>query len=114
VKTDRPYLEHIADAIRAIETYTAGDSEAFMADRKTQDAVLRNLEVIGEAVKRLSPRTLASDATIPWRSIAGMRDKLIHAYFGVDLALVWRVVESDLPPLAAAVGRLLAGGNRAD
>jgi uncharacterized protein with HEPN domain len=78
-----------------------------MKDRKTQDAVLRNLEVIGEAVKNLSPRATQTCATIPWRSIAGMRDKLIHAYFGVDLDLVWEVVERDLTPLATAVEKLL-------
>lgn len=72
-----------------------------------QDAVIRKLEIIGEAVKQLSDATKRSRPEIPWKQIAGMRDQLTHHYFGVDLALVWRVVERDLPALKAAVTALL-------
>jgi uncharacterized protein with HEPN domain len=70
-----------------------------MADRRTQDAVIRNIEILGQAVKGLADDTRSLDETVPWRQIAGMRDKLIHDYFGVDLTLVWDVVERELPAL---------------
>lgn len=79
----------------------------FLADRMRQDAVIRKLEVIGEAVKQLSEPTRHRRPEIPWRQIAGMRDHLTHAYLGVDLGLVWRVVERDLQPLDSAVTALL-------
>lgn len=72
-----------------------------------QDAIIRKLEIIGEAVKQLSAETRARRPEIPWKQIAGMRDRLTHAYFGVDLGLVWRVVERDLRALEATVTALL-------
>lgn len=74
---------------------------------KTQDAVIRNLEIIGEATRRLSEPTKASEPGTPWRDIGAMRNVLMHHYFRVDLDRVWDVVERDLDPLAAAVERLL-------
>ena len=79
-----------------------------MADRMRQDAIIRKLEIIGEAVKQISDATRQRRPEIPWKQIAGMRDRLTHAYFGVDLGLVWRVVERDLQPLETAVEALLA------
>lgn len=73
-----------------------------------QDAVIRKLEIIGEAVKRLSDSTKQRRAEIPWRQIAGMRDRLTHGYFGVDISLVWMVVARDLAALQAAVSALLS------
>jgi uncharacterized protein with HEPN domain len=99
VKDQRAYLLHAIDAIDAILSYTVGGSEAFFSDGKTQDAVIRNIEIIGQAVKGISDGTRALEPDVPWRQIAGMRDKLIHEYFGVDLALVWDVVERELPVL---------------
>jgi uncharacterized protein with HEPN domain len=99
VKDQRVYLFHAIDAIDAILTYTADGSDEFFKDAKTQDAVIRNVEIIGQAVKGVDQDTRALDPTIPWRRIAGMRDKLIHDYFGVDLSLVWDVVERELPGL---------------
>ena len=78
-----------------------------MADRKTQSAVIRQLEIIGEAVKNLSTDLTAGEATVPWRQIAGTRDRLIHAYFSVDLDSVWSMVEQDLPTLRDDVIRIL-------
>ena len=104
MKNDGVYLRHIRDAIRDIEEYTAAGREAFLSDRMRQDAVIRKLEIIGEAVKRLSEDTKSRQPSIPWKQIAGMRDRLSHDYFGVDLDLVWRVVERDLPTLAARRG----------
>ena len=99
MKDERVYLGHIRDAINDIEQYTSAGRDAFMAERMRQDAVIRKLEIIGEAVKQLSNATKESRPEIPWKQIAGMRDHLSHDYFGVDLALVWRVVERDLPGL---------------
>jgi uncharacterized protein with HEPN domain len=99
VNDQRVYVLHALDAIDAILEYTGGGRTEFMTDRKTQDAVIRNIEILGQAVKGLTDATRSIDATIPWRQIAGMRDKLIHDYFGVDLTLVWDVVERELPEL---------------
>jgi uncharacterized protein with HEPN domain len=107
VNSQRAYLRHALDAIDAVIEYTEGSHDAFFADRKTQDAVIRNIEVLGQAAKGLSAETRAHDDSIPWRQIAGMRDKLIHEYFGVDLALVWDVVERELPALRPRIAALL-------
>ena len=85
MSSDEAYLRHILDAIRRVERYVSAGREAFLADPMPQDAVLRQLEVIGEAVKRLSAATRQEHPEIPWREIAGMRDVLIHQYFAVDL-----------------------------
>jgi len=103
------YLEHIQDALSRIAEYTAGGREEFFASRVQQDAVLRNLEVIGEAVKQIPEDVRAEAPEIPWRRIAGMRDVLIHQYFGVDLNVVWGVVDAELPRLRDAVGRMIRG-----
>jgi len=108
VRTDRTYLLHIRDCIRNISDDTAGGRDAFLADRKTQDAVIRNLEVIGEAAKNLSASLTDDHPDIPWKQIAGMRDVLIHHYFGVKLETVWEVVVKDLPALNEKVAELLA------
>ena len=91
-------LQNARDAIRHTLDYTTEGKEIFLTDRKTQDAVVRNLQVIGEAIKQLSGTVKQSHPDIPWKSIAGMRDKLIQDYFGINLELVWEVVEKHLPP----------------
>lgn len=108
MKDDRVYLLHVRDAIDRVRAYTAGGKEAFFADTKTQDAVIRNLEVVGEAVKSVSAATRDAHPDVPWKAIAGMRDKVIHEYFGVNLDLVWATVERDLPTLRAKVEEILA------
>jgi uncharacterized protein with HEPN domain len=107
VKDDRLYLAHILEAIEKIQRYTADGRDAFAADTRTQDAVLRNFEIIGEATKRLSPEVRDRQPDIPWKQIAGFRDVLIHDYMGVDIDEVWNVVEHSLSPLLAAVRALL-------
>ena len=107
MKDDRAYLLHIQDAAACILSYTVDGQAAFLADRRTQDAAVRNFEIIGEAAKNLSETTRSRRADIPWRQIAGMRDKLIHQYFEVNLELVWRTVEIEIPRLKQAVEELL-------
>lgn len=101
MKDDRVYLEHIRDAVQDISRYASAGRDAFFAERMRQDAILRKLEVIGQAVN-LSDECKARERAIPWRQIAGLRDKVIHDYFGVNLEIVWGVVERDLPKLRLA------------
>jgi uncharacterized protein with HEPN domain len=105
---DRLLLEHIRDAATRIAQYTSGGKSAFLADSLIQDGVMRNLEVIGEAVKGLSDASRNQQPQIPWKRIAGLRDFLIHVYFGVDLEKVWDVVEHRLPELKLAIETMLA------
>lgn len=109
MRDDRFYLLHIRDCAERIAAYTSGGHDAFLADWKTQDAVMRNLEIIGEAVKQLSDSLKSAHPDIPWKQIAGMRDVLIHHYFGVKLDTVWNVAEAHLPILHQKVHELLGG-----
>ena len=104
---DRLYLTHIAECIDRIEEYTVSGRDNFMANRLTQDAVIRNFEIIGEAAKRISGGTLGKVPEIPWRDVAGFRDVLIHDYSGVDYEEVWNIIENDLDNLKEAVKYLL-------
>ena len=107
MKDDRVYFLHIRDAIARVLSYTAEGKEAFFSDPKTQDAVVRNLEIIGQAVKNLSAAVRTAHPGVQWKAVAGLRDKLIHEYFGVDMRLVWDIVERDLPPLKERVESIL-------
>jgi len=101
------YLRHILEAIDHIQTYTAGmNLSAFMADRKTQDAVIRNLEVIGEACNNVAknhPAFASSHSSVPWGFAYEMRNALSHGYFAVDLDIVWRTTQQDLPGLRVQI-----------
>jgi uncharacterized protein with HEPN domain len=107
MKDDAVYLRHIRDAIAKIEEYTAGGRDAFFADAMVQDAVIRNLEIIGEAVRNLSPELRRQHPGVPWRSITALRNVLVHEYFGVDLDIVWRLVSRRLPELKQQIATLL-------
>jgi uncharacterized protein with HEPN domain len=97
-RDDSVYLQHVLDAISTIEIYLTGvDESAFRAQRLIQDGVIRQLEIIGEAVKHLSTAVRRQNPSIPWQDIAGLRDQLIHHYFGVDLDEVWLTATEDVP-----------------
>ena len=101
-------VEDILEAIAAIESYVQGLTfEEFQTDRRTVDAVVRNLEIIGEAVRHLLAGQDDLPAEIPWADIADMRNILIHEYFGVSLSIVWQTVSGDLPTLRSALERFL-------
>lgn len=108
MKDDRLYLGHIAEAIDRILDYAAAGEESFRSDLKTQDAIIRNFQVMGEAVKNVSAETRAAHPEVPWKDIAGMRDRVVHDYFGVSLDIVWDVISKHLPPLRDSVRKLLA------
>lgn len=102
------FLEHIIESIDLIEQYTRSYKEKdFLISIKLQDLVARRLEIIGEAVKNISKDIKIQYPEVEWKKIAGMRDYLIHAYFGIDLKLTWKVVEKDIPILKKQVNDIL-------
>ena len=104
MKHDSVYVGHIADALNKIETYTQGVSyEQFMGNQMMIDAVLREMQIIGEAAKRLSQKFKDKHPDIPWRAITGFRDKAVHDYFDVNVMTVWETIEMDLPQLRQAL-----------
>jgi uncharacterized protein with HEPN domain len=106
-KDPRIYLAQILERIERIFSFTAEGKDSFFESAMTQDAVIRNLEVIGEAAKRVPDDYRKSHPSIPWRTIAGLRDVLIHQYEGVGLDQVWKVVEKDLPILKNSIQAIL-------
>ena len=106
----RLYLEDILEAIRKIKEYTdKTDFSTFSKDTKTQDAVVRNLEIIGEASGRIPEKIRQLAPGIEWRKIVGIRNILAHEYFGISLPIVWDVVQNKLDELSAVCGELIAG-----
>lgn len=106
-KDPRVYLAHIMECIQKIERFSQDGKERFLEDELICYAVLWNFEVIGEAAKRLDDSYRSSHPEIPWRSIAGLRDVLIHQYEGIDLEKVWAIVEKDLTGLKQSIAALL-------
>lgn len=107
MKSDEVYLRHILDAIEKIESYTSIGRDTFMSASHWQDAVIRQLEIIGEATKRVSKDLRSQYGQVPWRRIAGLRDVLIHDYMGVDIEAVWEITQSSLQVLKGHVQVIL-------
>ena len=110
--TDEPkdpklYLVHALECIERVRSYTSGGRRAFLDSTLIQDAVYRNFEVIGEAIKRIPTGVRSMDPAIQWKKIAGLRDVMIHQYEGIDAELVWSIVERDLGPLESRLKTLL-------
>jgi len=103
------YIEDVADAIAKIQRYTAGLSfQQFAGDEKTLDAVVRNLEVIGEAIKKVPDEIRLKEPAIDWKKITELRNILIHEYFGIDVEIIWDVIQNKLPSLDQSIRRLLS------
>jgi len=99
-RQDSLWIDDIKEAIARVEEYTVGISYAvFLEDKKTQDAVVRNIAIMGEAAKRISAEFKRKHKDIDWKAIAGTRDKVVHEYFGVNWSILWDVVKNKLPQL---------------
>jgi uncharacterized protein with HEPN domain len=104
----RDYLHDILDAVNDIESFVGSMSyEDFKRDRKTLNAVVRSIEIIGEASKNIPDALKAKHKELPWKQMTGMRDKLIHAYFGVDVETLWKAVKENIPPLKQVIQKML-------
>ena len=102
------YLQDIFDSIGDIETFIKGMTfDEFACDKKTKNAVIRSIEVIGEATKKIPQSITKKHPTVPWKKMAGMRDKLIHEYFGIDISILWKVATEEIPPLKAEIQQIL-------
>lgn len=102
------YIQDVLDSIKEIEEFVSDEKyEIFVKDRKTINAVIRSLEVIGEAVKNLPKDIKVRYPNIPWSKMSGMRDKIIHEYFGVDLEIVWQTIKQDLPKVRPLIEKVL-------
>lgn len=110
-RADAEFLADTKEAVLRINAYTQNLSyEQFFEDKKTQDAVVRNLEIIGEAAKNISEELKNKYPQIPWKNLAGARDKLIHHYFGVNFDIVWNIVKQELPQVLSQLEGILKTG----
>jgi len=108
MRNSRIYIEDIIVAMKSIEEFVKGiDFEKFTKDDKTSSAVMRKFEIIGEAAKQVPQDIKEKHAEIPWKEMSGMRDKLIHFYFGTDYKLVWATIKERLPKLIPALKNIL-------
>ena len=109
--SERADVEFLADSKEAIVRVTSYmenlSYDQFLADKKTQDAVVRNLEIIGEAAKNISKELKTKHSQIPWKDLAGVRDNLIHHYFGVNFDIVWNIVKQELPQVLSQLEEIL-------
>ncbi len=103
-RRDDLYIKDILDSIKNIENYTKNISyKKFSSTQMLIDAIVRNFEIIGEAAKNLSNETKSAISDIPWKDITGMRNKIIHEYFGVDLQIIWKTIQESLPDFKKAL-----------
>ncbi|MDH4028949.1 MAG: DUF86 domain-containing protein [Nitrospirota bacterium] len=114
MKGDPLYLRHILDALSKIEEYVSVGQETFMTTSHWQDAVIRQLEIIGEATKNLTEDLRMKHPLIPWKRISGLRDILIHNYMGVDIPAVWEITQKNLPELKQQIHEILKAWTSTD
>ncbi len=108
-RSDKDFLLDIQEATRRIKSYTYEMTyEEFLSDTRTQDAVIRNIEIIGEATKKLSVGFRTQYPDVPWKEMSGTRDRLIHNYFGVDIEVVWKISIAELSDLALQIMEILS------
>lgn len=108
MKEDTIFLEHIIEAIQSIQDYTSSlTKDDFLQNKLVKDATIRNFEIIGEATKNISTKLKEKYKIIEWKNMAGMRDKLIHGYFGVDYFIIWETIIHILPKLKNDINYIL-------
>lgn len=113
VSRDSLYLIHIRECLARVAEYTSGGRSEFMDDTKTQDAVLRNLQIMGESTQRLSETLKAAHSQVQWRDLAAFRNILVHNYLGMDLAQIWQIITDDLPPFEQQIDAMIQSVNPA-
>ena len=107
-RPEKLLIEDILESIEKIEWYVSGFSaDSFMHDEKTVDAVVRNLEIIGEAANRLPTQFKDLHSTIEWNKIVGLRHRIVHQYFGIDREIIWEIITADLPVFKSQLERIL-------
>jgi len=108
IKDDLVYIDHIFDCIRKIKEFSSGLTfNEFKTNELVQDAIIRNIEIIGEASKKVSSDTKQTYYKIAWKEISGIRDKLIHDYMGIDVEVVWKTIKEDIPTLEKLIAEIL-------
>ncbi len=111
IKNDLVFIEHILESINAIEKFSKNMAKKELtSNRLKQSAIVREIEVIGEAVKNISNKTKDKHKEVAWKEIAGTRDKMIHHYFGVDLNIIWKILKDDLPKLKRQIQNIKREG----
>ena len=108
MKDDLVYLDHILECIHWIGRFTEEGRDAFLKDRRTQSAVLRELQTLAESTQRLSPAFKSEHPEIHWQSIAGFRNVLVHDYLGIKPERIWEIIERDLPKLQASLVKAMS------
>lgn len=106
-RRDKDFLSDIKEAMEMIGLYIKGLTyNKFLQDRRTQDAVVRNLEIIGEAAKNISTDLKVKHPEVPWKKLSGLRDKLIHFYFGIDFRIVWSIARKEIPSIVRQIKKI--------
>jgi len=107
MKEDLPLIEHILDSINAIESFSKNmKKEKLISSRLRQSAIVREIEIIGEATKNISKNLKNKHPEIEWKEIVGTRDKMIHHYFGVDLNIIWNIIKINIPDLKVKISKI--------